>query len=98
MSNKGTPFGDYLSGKLKDPELACYFIDEALQENDSDYLKVILGDIVKAYGVGQVSEVSGINCQVIDEMLSKEGGLTHKDLVAILNALGMELTVRPKKP
>ncbi|MBI2520197.1 MAG: putative addiction module antidote protein [Bdellovibrio sp.] len=95
--SKGTSFNDYLMEKLKDPELACHFISEAIEQNDSDYLKVALGDIVKAYGVGYIAEQTGINRQTIYKMLSENGNPTHKNLVAILDALGLELTVRPKK-
>ena len=98
MSAKGTSFNDYLMEKLKDPELACDFISDAIAEHDPDYLKVALGDIVKAYGVGHISEKSGIGRQTIYKMLSEKGNPTHKNLVAILDALGLELTVRPKEP
>ena len=98
MSAKGTSFNDYLMEKLKDPELACHFISEAMTEHDPDYLKVALGDIVKAYGVGYISEQTGLGRQTIYKMLSEKGNPTHKNLVAILDALGLELTVKPKKP
>ena len=98
MSAKGTSFNDYLMGKLKDPEIACYFISEAIAEHNSDYLKIALGDVVKAYGVGHISEQTGIGRQTIYKMLSENGNPTHKNLVTVLDALGLELTVRPKKP
>lgn len=96
--SKGTLFNDYMMERLKDPELACNFISEAIEEHDPEYLKVALGDIVKAYGVGDISEKSGLNRQTIYKMLSESGNPTHKNLVAILDAIGLELTVKPKKP
>jgi len=96
--SKGTLFNDYMMEKLKDPELACNFISEAIEEHDPEYLKVALGDIVKAYGVGDISEKSGISRQTIYKMLSESGNPTHKNLVAILDAIGLELTVKLKKP
>ncbi len=95
--SEGTSFNNYLIERLRDPLLACHFIAEAIEENDSEYLKVALGDVVKAYGVGEISEKSGLNRQTIYKMLSEDGDLTHKNLVAILNAIGLELTVKPKK-
>ena len=67
-------------------------------EHDPEYLKVALGDIVKAYGVGYISKQTGISRQTIYKMLSEKESPTHKNLVAILDALGLELIVRPKKP
>lgn len=95
--SKGTSFNDYLMEKLRDPELACHFISEAIKENDQDYLKMALRDIVRAYGVGCISTQTGISRQTIYKMLSENGNPTHKNLVVILDALGLELTVRPKK-
>ena len=96
--SKGTLFNDYMMEKLRDPELASHFISEAIEEHDPEYLKVALGDIVKAYGVGDISEKSGLSRQTIYKMLSESGNPTHKNLVAILDAIGLELTVKPKKP
>lgn len=94
---KGTLFRDFLVEMLKDPELACLFIAEAIQENDPEYLKVALGEVVKAYGVSEISAKTGLNRQTLYKMLSPEGNPTHKNLVLILDAIGLELTVRPKK-
>ncbi len=93
---KGTSFNDYLTEKLSEPELACNYIAEALALNDADYLKIALGDIVKAYGVSSISNHTGIGRQSIYKMLSEEGNPTHKNLAAILDALGLELTVKIK--
>ena len=98
MSAKGMSFNNYLMEKLRDPELACHFVSEAIAEHDPYYLKIALGDIVKAYGVGYISEQTGISRQTIYKMLSEKGNPTHKNLVAILDVLGLELTVKPKKP
>ena len=48
-------------------------------------------------GVGYISEQTGIGRQTIYKMLSEKGNPTHKNLVTVLDALGLELTVRPKK-
>ena len=98
MNGKKTSFNDYLMEKLKDPELACHFISEAIEENDIYYLKVALGDVVKAYGVGHIAEKTGIGRQTIYKMFSEKGNPTHKNLVTVLDALGLALTVRPKDP
>lgn len=95
--SKGTSFKNYLMDELKDPQMACYFIAEAINENDSDYLKIALGDVVKAYGVGYVSKQTGIGRQTIYKMCSKKGNPTHKNLVTILDVLGLKLTVELKE-
>ena len=84
--------------KLRDPELACHFLAQAIEENDIHYLRVALGDIVRAYGVGDISDKTGIGRQTIYKMFSEKGNPTHKNLVTILDALGLALTVKPKEP
>tara|TARA_R110000868_G_scaffold315755_1_gene576643 strand:- start:5040 stop:5342 length:303 start_codon:yes stop_codon:yes gene_type:complete len=95
--NKSTSFDSYLERRLSDPKLACQFIIQAIEENDSEYLKVALGEIVKAYGVSDIAVQTGLTRQTIYKMLSKTGNPTHKNLIAILDSLGLELTVRTKK-
>ena len=90
-------FKDYLIESLQDPELAGLYISEAIKENDAGYLKLALGDIVKAHGVSSVSEQTGIARQSLYKMFSEDGNPTHKNLTAILDFLGLELIVRPKK-
>jgi probable addiction module antidote protein len=83
--------------RLRDPELACLFISDAIEEHDPEYLKVALVEIVKAYGVADISEKSGPCRQTFYKIRSGNGNPTHKNLVAILDAIGPELTVKPKK-
>ena len=95
-SSRGTPFQDYLMEQLRDPETAYHYIMEAIEGNEPEYLKILLGDVVRAWGVGYISEQTGISRQTIYKMLSEKGNPTHKNLVAILDALGLELTIRQK--
>jgi probable addiction module antidote protein len=94
---RGTSFHNYLIERLRDPLIACNYIAEAIEEHDPEYLKVALGDVVEAYGVGEISEKSGLSRQTIYKMLSEGGNPTYKNLVAILDAIGLEITVKPKK-
>ena len=96
-NSKGTSFRDYMMEELTDPECAYLFILEAIEVNDPEYLKVALGDVVRAYGVSHISEQTGIGRQAIYRMLSEKGNPTHNNLAAILDVLGLELTVRRKK-
>ena len=95
--HKGTLFRDYLTERLREPGLAYHFILEAMEGNDPDYLKIALGDVVRAYGVSYISEQTGIGRQSIYKMLSENGNPTHRNLMAILDALGLELTVKQKE-
>ena len=93
---RGTSFNQYLMEELRNPRLACRFISDAISQGDPDYLKTALGDIIKAYGVGNIAKDTGISRQSIYKMFSKNGNPTHKNLMAILDCLGLELSVKSK--
>lgn len=93
---KGTEFSKYLTQKLLDPELAAAYIVAAIEENDSDFLNQALANVVKAHGVGDIAAKTGIARQAIYSMTSKKGNPTLQNVNKILNAIGLEITVKPK--
>jgi probable addiction module antidote protein len=93
----GSSFADHLNEELKNPEMACLFIKEAIKYNEPDFLKSALADVVKAHGVTAIAEKSGINRQALYKMLAPTGNPSHKNIVAILDALSLEMVVQPKK-
>ena len=95
--SKGTSFNDYLREQLEDPEMALNFISEAVEENNPDYLKIAIGEVIKAYGVENIAHRTGITRQALYKMFSKTGNPTHKNLISVLNVLGLELTVKKKR-
>lgn len=94
---KGTEFKKHLKAKLLDPEFAAEYIVAAIEENDSDFLNQALADVVKAHGISDVAKASGIARQAIYAMTSKEGNPTLQSINRILNAVGLEIAVKPKQ-
>lgn len=94
--NIGSFIDDDLSYQLNNPEFASEFILAALEENDPEYLKEALLHVVKAKGVSKISENSNINRQAIYKMLSSDGNPTLNNLYALLDALGLKMSVKPK--
>lgn len=92
----GKSFEDYLIEKLKDPEYASGFVEQVISYNDPDYLKSSLRQVVKAIGVSYFADKTGLSRQAIYKMFSEKGNPTYKNLMAILDVIGLELTVRPK--
>ncbi|MCY4524232.1 MAG: hypothetical protein OXB84_05800 [Halobacteriovoraceae bacterium] len=58
--------------RLKNSDYAAQYIKSAIEENDPDFLQVALGDVVKAHGVSNISEITGITRQAISHMISRE--------------------------
>lgn len=94
---RGRPFTEYLSEQLLDPEFAAEYVVAALEENDADFLNQALAQIVKAYGIADIAEETGIARQAIYAMTSEKGNPTLQNVNKILNAVGLEISVRTKK-
>jgi probable addiction module antidote protein len=89
-------YNDDLLERLKNPEYAASYIEAAILENDSDFLQIALGDVIKAHGVSKVSEITGIARQALYRMISEEGNPTIKNLNKLLNSVGLEIDVKAK--
>lgn len=93
---KKNSFKDDLNERLKDPEYAAAYIEAAIEENDSDFLQVALGDVVKAHGVSKISDITGIARQALYRMISSDGNPTIKNINRLLESVGLEIDVKTK--
>lgn len=80
---------------LDSPEVISAFLAEAMSANDPAILMKSLAEVAKARGVNQLAEDAGVNRESLYKTL-KGGDKTRFDTVQkLLNALGVELTVKP---
>jgi probable addiction module antidote protein len=93
----GTKFQKDLSQKLHNPDFAADYLAAAILENDEEFLTEALAKVIKIHGATKVSEETGITRQAIYKMLSGEGNPSFKNITKLLEAVGLELTVRRKK-
>ena len=97
MAKKGTDFKEYLDENLRDPEFAAMFLSNAIEEGDEAFLAGALADVVRIHGVAKVASESGIARQALYKMLSAEGNPSYKNIVKILDVLGLEVVFQNKK-
>lgn len=97
MKTKAPTFEDDLMQKLRDPEFASAYISTAILENDMDFLPIALGDVAKAHGLSKLSENTGINRRTLYKVFDKEGNPSFGIISQIMNGLGLELEIKPKK-
>jgi probable addiction module antidote protein len=93
---KGISFREDLNNELKDPESAAYYLIAALEENDEQFFREALADVVKIHGFTEVASQTGIARQALYKMLSENGNPSFKNITLLLDAVGLELTVQPK--
>lgn len=84
--------------RLKDPEFAYEYLKAALEENDMpDVFMDALSHVAKAKGVRHIASHTKLNRENLYKLLSKDGNPTLSSLHSILDALGLKLSLEPKK-
>lgn len=93
---RGTKFQEDLERKLLNSDFAADFLAAAIAEDDEEFLSEALAKVIKAHGATRVAEESGIARQALYKMLSTEGNPSFKNVNKLLEAVGLELTVKKK--
>lgn len=86
--------------KLKDPNEAVEYLKACIEEIDMPGLFLVaLKDIAEARGMSmsQLARDAHLNQESLCTMLSKEGNPELGSLTAVLDALGLKLTVELKE-
>lgn len=85
---------------LKDPDEAVGYLKACLEERDMpEVFLAALRDVAEARGIGmsQLARDANLNREGLYTMLSKQGNPELGSLYAILDALGLKLSVEIKK-
>lgn len=90
-------FESDLMDKLRDPEFASAYIMSSVVDNDLGFLPVALGDVAKAHGISKLADESGINRRTLYKVFDKSGNPSFELVMQVMQSLGMEVQVRPKK-
>jgi len=93
---RGTKFQEDLERKLLNSDFAADYLAAAIAEDDEEFLSEALAKVVKAHGATRVAEESGIARQALYKMLSSEGNPSFKNVNKLLEAVGLELTIKKK--
>ena len=84
--------------RLKYPEFAYEYLKAALDEKDMpEVFMDALSHVAKAKGIRQISARTKLNRENLYRLLSKDGNPTLSSLSAILDVLGLKLTLEPRK-
>ena len=70
------------------------FMAEALQTNDAAYIAHALGVIARAKGMAQIAGQTGLSREQLYRSFSENGNPTLKTTLAVMKALGIELTAK----
>ena len=81
---------------LETEEDILYYLEAAMEGNDPKHIASALGDVARSKGMTEIAKKSGLGRQALYNSLSDNGNPTLETLVAVLGALGLELTVQKR--
>ena len=96
MLKRSKSYEPGLYERLRDPVYAKEYLRAALEDHDEGAEAVFLlalRDIAKANHMTYVAEATGLNRESLYKMLSSRGNPGINSLKAVLNAVGLELSV-----
>jgi probable addiction module antidote protein len=92
MVEKLTPF-DPAEGLTSDEAIAA-FMAEAFSSEDAGYIAHALGVVARAKGMTQIAKDTGLSREQLYRSFSETGNPTLKTTLALMKALGIELTAK----
>jgi probable addiction module antidote protein len=79
---------------LETEEDILHYLEAAMEGNDPKHIASALGDVARSRGMSEISRKAGVGRQALYNALSENGNPTLETLIAVLGALGLELTVQ----
>jgi probable addiction module antidote protein len=73
-------------------ESIAVFMAEAFQTNDVGYISHALGVVARAKGMAQIASQTGLSREQLYRSFSEKGNPTLKTTLAVMKALGVQLT------
>ncbi|MBY5817874.1 putative addiction module antidote protein [Rhizobium leguminosarum] len=70
------------------------FIIEALQTGDAKFIASALGVVARAKGMSKISRETGLAREHLYKALSENGNPTLETTLAVMKAIGLELTTK----
>ena len=86
------------SAYLETSEDMLAYLDEAARSGDPALLQAALGDIAKAKGMAEVARSAGVGRESLYKSLSTTGNPSFQTIAKVVDALGGQLGISPKRP
>ena len=81
---------------LTSPTAIAEFITDALETGDAAYIAKALGVAARAKGMTELAQETGLSREQLYRSFSEQGNPTLKTLLAVVNALNVELIAKSK--
>ncbi len=88
-------FKEELYEKLRDPEYASFYLNEAFLDDDEIVLKGAIEAVVHAHGVVKVAKKAGINRCTVFKTLKPDTRTSFTTIHRLLLACGLKFSTQP---
>ena len=78
---------------LKTPEDVAFFLSDALETGDEDYIYRTFGIVARSRGMSEVERQNGVEREALYRALSEDGKPQFSTVLGVLNVLGLRLKV-----
>lgn len=92
MSEKLTAFDP--AELLTSDEAIATFMGDALESGDAGYIAHALGVVARTRGMSEIAKETGLSREQLYRSFSDRGNPTLKTTLAVMKALGIELTAK----
>lgn len=93
MAKKKLTTFDPAEGLTSDEAIAAFMAD-AFESEDAGYIAHALGVVARAKGMSQIASDTGLSREQLYRSFSENGNPTLKTTIAVMKALGIELTAK----
>lgn len=96
---KGSASTSYLDGlreDLQDPETAAAYLNAAIEDGSQEMLLLALRDVAESKGLTRLAKEAVLNREHLYRILSEKGNPRLSSFVALLDSLGLRLSVAAK--
>jgi probable addiction module antidote protein len=83
---------------IETKEDVIVFLEEALKENDPEFLLSVIGDIARSKGMAKLARELSLDRKGLYKSLSPKGNPSFFTVSKTLDALGYQLTIKQKIP
>ena len=77
---------------LRDSEAVAEYMEAAFETRDPGYMSHALGVVARARGMSEIARASGLSREHLYRSFSENGNPTLKSILAVMEALGVQLS------
>lgn len=79
---------------LDSPEAIAIFMADAFETGDAAYIAKAVGVVARAKGMSEIARETGLSREQLYRSFSEKGNPTLKTTLAVMRALGVDMTAR----